>query len=318
MSPRSKTKTKYTLIPEELTDKSRGPRIQKVMADLGVASRRQCEVLIEEGRVAVNGQAVKALPAWVDTQLDQIAVDGDVISSPKRRSSKSKKKWTSKESQDKVYVALFKPRNVITTTRDPQERKTVMDLVKLPGKYRRLYPVGRLDADSTGLILLTNDGELANHLTHPRYEVPKYYEVSIKGKLSDDDIKRMRNGLYLAARGARRLSTTGTTTSGRAAASKDQKKNPPAGSNAKKARISQVKRLGYLRDRTRGDHTNVQITLLEGQNREIRRLLARLGFKVRRLKRVAIGPIKIKGLASGRWRMLTTTEVSRLKKAAGL
>jgi len=304
MSRRSPSKSDGK-IPQPLTDKSRGPRLQKVMADLGVASRRECETLIRDGHVTVNGQAVTALPAWVDPQIDRIEVDGQLVVGTGGRKNKSVKK--SSKSTGSVYIALHKPRHVISTTRDPEGRRTVMDLVKLPGRHRRMYPVGRLDADSTGLILMTNDGELANRLTHPRYEVTKQYEVSIKGRLTDDDIKRLRDGLYLALRGAGRRKKAGKAKSG----STTGKANPAA----RKARMSQVKRLGYQRDRTRGDRTSVLITLREGQNREIRRMLARLGFKVRRLKRVSIGPVKIKGIASGRWRMLTTSEVNRLKKA---
>ena len=307
MSRRSPSKADGR-IPRALTDKSRGQRLQKVMADLGVASRRECETLIKDGHVAVNGQAVTALPAWVNPQIDRIEIDGQVLMGTGSRKRKPSAKTA--KSTGTVYVALYKPRHIISTTRDPQGRRTVMDLVKLPGGRKRLYPVGRLDADSTGLILLTNDGELANRLTHPRYEVTKQYEVSIKGRLTVDDIKRLKQGLYLSARGAPRGKKAGKARTD--SASEQKSTTTPA---ARRTRMSQVKRLGYQRDQTRGDRTTVLITLREGQNREIRRLLARLGFKVRRLKRISIGPVKIKGLASGQWRMLTTSEVNQLKKA---
>ena len=195
----------------------------------------------------------------------------------------------------KTYILLHKPRRVITTNRDPQGRTTVLDLVNLPPAIcKRLFPVGRLDADSTGLILLTNDGELANRLTHPRYEVPKQYRVSIRGRLTDDDVKKLQQGLYLAHKTTDRQPRT------------------------KRAAMARVKLLGHERDRARGDRTNLLVTLHEGQNREIRRMIARLGHKVRRLERIAIGPLKLKGLAVGQWRMLTTTEVKRLYKTTAL
>ena len=267
-------------VPKELTDKNRGKRLQRVLAEMGIASRRDCEQLIIEGHIKVNGKPVTALPAWVDPEKDRIAIDGEDLREKKQRN---------------VYVMLDKPRNVISTTRDPEGRKRVTDLIDLPKSLpQRLFPVGRLDADSTGFILMTNDGDLANRLTHPRYEVPKQYEVSIKGKLTEADVERLRKGLYLTRN------------------TKSTKAKP-----ARKVKLSQVERVSYQRDKTRGDRTQLIITLLEGHNREIRRMLARLGFKVRRLRRIAIGPVKLKGIASGQWRMLTAAEVKRLRKAAG-
>lgn len=328
MSARKRTKPNGS-IPEALTDKSRGPRLQKVLAGLGVGSRRACETMISDGHVRVNGQAVTAMPAFVDPDNDRIEVDGKLVSVLKRRPGKSKAKSRGQQ-VGKVYIAVHKPRNVISTTSDPQGRRTVMDLVKLPGLPKRMYPVGRLDADSTGLILLTNDGDLANHLTHPRYEVTKQYDVSIKGSLTDQDIKRLREGLYLASRSSKaRKASTSRDRKGAGTARQSGKQSVPQGAatvreqtpqreGAKKARMSQVRRIGYEHDRARGDRTNLLITLREGQNREIRRMLARLGFKVRRLKRISVGPIKLKGLGPGRWRLLTTAEVNRLKKASKL
>jgi 23S rRNA pseudouridine2605 synthase len=310
-------------VPPELADKSRGERIQKVMADLGVASRRECENLITQGHITVNGQPLTGLPAWVDPQTDRIEIDGQVVISPKRARAGSRggsKASAGAMSGGGLYIALHKPRNVITTTNDPQGRRTVMDLIKLPpGRAKRMYPVGRLDADSSGLILMTNDGELANQLTHPRYEVEKQYEVSIKGRLTDGDIKRLKEGLYLATRGAKRKSARKSQGKWSTSETSDDlaqsKERAGKAASAKKAKMSQIKRLGYQRDKERGDRTNVLITLREGQNREIRRMIAKLGFKVRRLKRIAIGPIKLKGLAISRWRALTTAEVTRLRRA---
>ncbi len=244
--------------------------------------------MITDGRVRVNGRTVSKLPVWVDPSTDRIEVDGRLL--PRRKSAES---GTPTGRSGKIYVMVNKPRNVISTNRDPQGRKRVIDLVKLPGRTR-LFPVGRLDADSTGLILLTNDGELANRLTHPRYEVSKQYEVSIKGKLGGEDIAKLKKGLLLT----------------KPAAESDLSRS------VKRAAMERVRILTRQVDRTRGDRTSLVITLREGQNREIRRLLARLGFKVRKLKRIAIGPLKLKGLAPGAWRMLTASELRAIRKAA--
>jgi len=270
-------------IPPELTDASRGERLQKVLARAGVASRRDGEALIEEGRVRVNGQPVTAMPAWVDPDRDQIAVDGKPI-----------KGLPGKVSHAPRYIALNKPRKVIATTDDPHDRADVLSL--LPPKHRRgLFPVGRLDSETTGLMLLTDDGTLANRLMHPRYQVPKEYIVIVRGSLSDKDLTKLRQGLLL------------TDQSGRARQGE-----------VKRAAVEQVRVVKRQRDRTRGDRMVLSITLREGQNREIRRLLERRGVKVRRLKRVAIGPLRLKSLPVGQWRTLTRHEITNLHKAAGL
>jgi 23S rRNA pseudouridine2605 synthase len=269
----------------ELRDASRGIRLHKAMADAGVASRRDCEVMIAEGRVKVNGHTIRTMPAWVDPINDRIAVDGTSIRRPGKKQSTAAK----------TYLMVNKPRRVICTNDDPEGRKRVIDLVDLP-MAARLFPVGRLDSESTGLILLTNDGELTNHLTHPSYEVSKRYHVSVQGRLTDKDAEKLRKGLYLAHKG----------------------KPSGAGANVRHATAAEVKILGHHTDRTRGDRTALSITLKEGQNREVRRILARLGHKVRKLHRVAIGPVKLKGLALGEWRPLTSTEVNMLYKASGL
>lgn len=273
-------------IPAPLTDASRGVRLQKAMAQTGVASRRHCEELIAQGRVHVNGEMVAELPAWVDLEQDTIEVDGLAIA--KKRPGQSTR-------GKHVYIALNKPRRVISTTRDPQGRRTVIDLIDSPGLPKsRLYPVGRLDADSTGLILLTNDGELAHRLTHPSYEAPKQYRVSVRGRLNEDDVAKLKQGLLLAHR------------------------QSMGGVGVKRAAMARVKLTGHTRDQRLGDRTQLHITLREGQNREIRRLLARLGFKVRRLERIAIGPLSVKGLGVGQWRMLSTAEVNQLRKLTDL
>lgn len=260
-------------------------RLHKVMAEAGVASRRECEDLILQGRVKVNGEVVKKLPAWADPVNDRITVDGEPI----RRTRKSKR------SAAKTYIMVNKPKRVISTNEDPEGRKRVIDLVDLP-IAARLYPVGRLDAESTGLILLTNDGDLTHRLTHPSFEVTKRYQVTVQGRLTEADTEKLRKGMLLAHKG----------------------KPAGEGANVRRAAAAQVKILGHQTDRTRGDRTSLSITLKEGQNREVRRILARLGHKVRSLHRVGIGRLKLKGLAIGEWRMLTATEVNMLFKDAGL
>jgi len=277
-------------VPAEFTDASRGDRLHKVLARCGVASRRDCEQLIKEGRVQVNGQVVRGVPAWVDPAHDRVSVDGEVVRAPREARGPSR-------APPLTYVLVNKPKRVISTTSDPEGRTHVLDL--LPSELTRslrLFPVGRLDADSTGLMLLTNDGELANRLTHPRYEAAKQYCVSVRGRLSDDDLERLQEGLHLA----------------------DRTSVPDEGGRSRRARMTTVQRLGTHQDRTRGDQTQLVVTLHEGRNRQIRRMLARLGHKVRRLERIAIGPLRLKGLAAGEWRRLRPPEIWRLKAAAGL
>ncbi|MCC7193582.1 MAG: rRNA pseudouridine synthase [Phycisphaeraceae bacterium] len=292
-------------IPAELTDAQRGVRLQRVIADSGVASRRDAEALIAQGRVTVNGKVVSALPAWVDPFKDRIEVRGVPIPRPVRSGGDQ-----SSAKHNHIYVILNKPRRVISTSRDDIGRASVVDLVDLPDNMaRRIFPVGRLDADSTGLILLTNDGELANRLTHPRYEISKEYVVSIRGHLTPEDVEKLKRGIFLAHPVKKNRSTK--------PGGKGENDDLP-GVKVKKAAMSEVRFLGHDRDEQRGDRTQLRITLREGQNREIRRLIARLGYNVRRLQRVAIGPIQLKGLAPGAWRLLSGIEINRLKRAAGL
>ena len=254
----------------DLRDASRGVRLQKFLAAAGVGSRRACEELIEEGVVAVNGQRVEELPAWVDPDSDRVTVKGAAVESPSRN----------------VYVMLYKPKNTVCTAHDPEGRRTVVDLVDHPGASR-LYPVGRLDYDTMGLVLLTNDGELAQALTHPRYGVHKTYRAIVRGVLSDEDARRLTRGVVLSSRTAGR--TTGAT------------------------RMSASGIEIVHRDRQR---TLVDVTLAEGRNRQVRRLFAAIGCPVRKLTRVRMGPLKLKGLRVGEWRELTSAEVRALHQAA--
>lgn len=232
-------------------------RLQKVIASAGVASRRECEELILTGVVRVNGRVVDSLPAFVDPQTDAISVDGKRLKPPLR-----------------VYFALNKPKGVICTNRDPQGRKVAVDLVQCS---QRIFCIGRLDADTTGLIVLTNDAELANHLTHPRYKVPKTYIATVKGRLDAEAVQRLKRGIWLAE------GKTG------------------------KAAIKVLK-AGH-------QESSVEITISQGLNRQVRRMLANVGVPVKSLKRTSIGKLKLRDLAVGRYRPLTKAEVAALQAA---
>lgn len=254
------------------TDASRGERLQRVMADAGIASRRACEQLILDGEVEVNGEPVSELPAWVDPDEDRIVVQDRPLPRPER----------------KLYVLLNKPPRTLTTAKDEpgSDRRTVTDLVDHPGASR-LFPVGRLDYDTVGLILLTNDGELANRLTHPRYGVPKTYRVVVKGVLGEEAVGELERGIYLAERKA------GHTVGG------------------KRTAHVEIKVLSQSRDTT-----TLEMTLREGRNRQVRRMLAAVGYPVRKLERIGMGPVRLKGVARGAWRELNREEVWALRRAA--
>ncbi len=253
-------------------DASRGERLQRVLSDAGVGSRRACEQLIEAGEVTVNGHLVAELPAWVDPERDRIVVQGKVVAEPERR----------------VYVLLNKPPRTLSTLKDEPgaDRRTVGELVDHP-LASHLFPVGRLDYDTVGLVLMTNDGELANRLTHPRYGVPKTYRVVVRGALDEDAVKALEDGIYLAER--------------------------KAGQTVGAKRTSRVEISLIHQDRA---NTTLELTLREGRNRQVRRMMAAVGYPVRKLERVGMGPIQLKGVARGAWRELTRDEVRLLKKAA--
>lgn len=247
-------------------------RLQKFLAAAGVGSRRACEQLIEEGLVKVNGKRVTELPVLIDPDHDRVVVQGKHIEPPDRR----------------IYVMLYKPANTVCTMADPDGRRTVADLVEHPGADR-LFPVGRLDFETMGLLLLTNDGELANRLTHPRYEVHKKYRAIVRGTVTPDEIETLERGIYLALR--KEGKTIGAARTGGASLTIVHK-GP--------------------------DKTILDVTLTEGRNRQVRRMLAHFGHRVRKLTRIQLGPIRLKGLAVGEWRELTPGEIRALKNAAGL
>jgi 23S rRNA pseudouridine2605 synthase len=260
-------------------------RLQKAMADAGIGARRDCEEIIAAGRVRVNGKAVTKLPCFIDPSRDVVDLDGEVIDIPLDavRSEQPTRAFS--------YVLLNKPKGVITTTRDPEGRRNVLDFVPPALRRDRLFPVGRLDADSTGLLLLTNDGDFAYQLTHPKFGIAKEYRVTCTGLATPEQMQQLKRGMYLfspSQDGAR---------------------------STKRASMESVKILKRFVDRSRGDRTVLSITLREGQNREIRRMLARVGLKVRELERVAIGPLRAPGLKPGMTKLLGKRDVERLRAA---
>jgi 23S rRNA pseudouridine2605 synthase len=268
-----------------------GVRLQKAMADAGIGARRDCEEMITGGRVKVNGKLVTRLPAFIDPAHDKVQLDDELIKLPEPAAGAAAS--TAKSAPRALtYVLVNKPKGVITTTNDPDGRRNVLDL--LPPALRReerLYPVGRLDADSTGLLMITNDGDLAFQLTHPKFGVAKEYRVTCSGLATAEQLQQLKHGMYLIT-----PSADGTKTS-------------------KRASMKSIRVIKRLVDRARGDRTILSITLREGQNREIRRMLARIGLKVRELERVAIGPLRLADLKPGQTRLIGKRDVDKLRAA---
>jgi 23S rRNA pseudouridine2605 synthase len=238
-----------------------GPqRLQKVLAAAGIGSRRHCEELITAGRVEIDRQVVTELGTKVDPARQEIRLDGVRL----RRAQP-------------VCYAVHKPPGVVSTSRDPSGRPRVVDLV--PAAGARLFTIGRLDLHSEGLILVTNDGQLANRLTHPRYGVEKTYRVIVAGRPTEAILEKLRRGVRLA---------------------------------------EGLARVDQLRVKSRRQQSTVlEMVLREGRNREIRRVLARVGHKVLRLVRIAVGPVRLGDLPPGACRRLSGEEVRALRRAAG-
>jgi len=243
-----------------------GERLQKILARAGVASRRAAERLIAEGRVSVNGAVVRELGSRADPGADDIRVDGRSI--PPATSAR--------------YILLNKPRGFVTTRSDPEGRPTVMDL--LPGVRASVYPVGRLDYDSEGLLILTNDGDLAARLTHPRHHVDREYLARVRGTLGTAALARLARGIVI-----------------------DGRRTAPA-----EVRVAATGR------GQRKDQTLLSITVREGRTHQVRKMCEAAGHPVARLRRVRIGPVTDATLKSGAFRELSPQEVARLKRAAGV
>ncbi len=238
---------------------TRGERIQKVLAAAGLGSRRQCEELITAGRVEIDRKVVTELGSRVDAARQEIRVDGEPLPRTKL-----------------FYYAVNKPAGVVCTNNDPAGRPRVIDM--LPDNDARLFTIGRLDLSSEGLILVTNDGELANLLTHPRYGVEKTYRALVAGRPEKDVLMKLRRGVHLAEGVAR----------------------------AERVEVKSHHK----------ESTMLEIVLREGKNREIRRILARLGHKVMKLSRIAVGPIRLGEMPAGSVRKLSKEELAALRNSA--
>ena len=245
---------------DERPSTSSGQRLQKVLAAAGLASRRASEIMISEGRVEVNGRVVTEQGLRIDPERDVVRVDGSRIPPPRRH----------------LYLVLNKPRGVVSTLDDPEGRRTINDLLAnlRHGKQSRLFHVGRLDTDTEGLLILTNDGEFAHRLAHPSYEVPKTYLAEVAGVVTQATVKRLREGLTL---------------------------------DDGPVRPSVVKVVSSA-----GEKSLVKITLLEGRNRIVRRTMEAVGHPVRRLSRTGIGPVRLGNLKVGEFRDLTRDELGAL------
>jgi 23S rRNA pseudouridine2605 synthase len=237
-------------------------RLQKILSQAGIASRRASEQLMLEGRVTVNGVTVRELGTKAEPGQDDIRVDGRRVKLVERHR----------------YLLLNKPRGYVTTRSDPEQRPTVIDLLRGITEY--VYPVGRLDFDTEGLLLLTNDGDLAARLTHPKHGIARVYEARVLGVPDPRDLERLSKGVVIDGRRTERAA---------------------------------VKLLPHGRD---AKQSTVTVTIHEGRNRQVRKMFEMIGHPVSRLRRVAIGPLTDEKLKAGRWRDLTADEVKRLQRAA--
>ena len=240
-------------------------RLNKLLSTAGIASRRAADELIRQGRVEVNGRVVAELGVKADPESDVIKVDGRRIKPPAVRR----------------YLLLYKPRGVVSTRTDPQRRTTVIDVAARAGIAGYLYPVGRLDYDSEGLIILTNDGEFAERVLHPRYELERTYEAEVEGVPDDRDLERLRRGIEI-----------------------DGRRTQPA----------RVKLLGVNRTRD-GERSRIEFVIREGRNRQVRYMCDAIAHPVARLKRTRIGSITARGLKAGDLRDLTSAEIASLSRA---
>jgi pseudouridine synthase len=240
-------------------------RLQKILSAAGVASRRAAEALIAQGRVSVNGSTVTELGTRADPEHDDIVVDGRRVKTSVRRR----------------YLLLYKPRGYVSTRSDPQGRPTIMDLLGPIGEREYLYPVGRLDYDSEGLLLVTNDGDLAARLTHPRHGVEREYEALVRGVPDDRTVERLARGVML-----------------------DGRRTAPA----------EIVRVRTVRGR---DQALLRVVVREGRNRQVRRMWELVGHPVVRLRRLRIGPLADQTLKPGEVRELLPREAERLRRAAG-
>ena len=244
-------------------------RIQKVLSEAGIESRRHVEEMVLQGRITVNGETVYRLPVMIDPEVDKVTVDNERVNLAKR------------VAKERIYIMMNKPKGVYCTNVAQGEQKRAIDLLP-PDLTDRVYPVGRLDSESKGLLLLTNDGDLTQQLTHPKYGIAKTYTAIVDGFVKPEVIEKLSEGVWLA--------------------------DPVSG--------------GYKTGKTmikiirRAERSSVlQITIKEAKNRQLRRMLARVGHKVRELTRIKMGPLSIENLQPGESRLLTVRELTQLREA---
>lgn len=265
-----------------------GVRLQKALADAGIGARRDCEQLIFDGHVRVNGKVVRTLPEFIDTARDFVEVRGEPVrfGTPKEPDPRAKNLPPS------VYVLVHKPKGTIATTRDTRGRRGLLEFVpRSLLNAGHLYPVGQIDNDASGLVLLTNDNELEKRLSHPKSGIVNEYRVTVAGLAEGEHLQKLRAGTYLITPDAEGVKT------------------------AKRAAMQSVKVLKRLVDRSRGDRTLLSILLREVESREIHRMFARVGLKARIIERVAIGPLRNRGLKPGEAKLLSKREVQTLRDA---
>jgi pseudouridine synthase len=230
-------------------------RINKYIASCGALARRKVDEYIMQGRITINGITVREPGFKVNPEKDSVSIDGEPI----------------KIEKNKIYVVLNKPSKVISAVTDDKKRKTVIDIVKVK---ERIFPIGRLDYDTTGLIILTNDGELANKLMHPKYEVEKTYLVHLSKPLNEKHRKILMDGVYI-----------------------DRKKTEPA----------------KIRFVNRNDYKRLHLSIHEGRNRQVKKMFEAFGYKIRKLRRTKYGNLKLGSLSEGEWRKLSEKEIALLK-----
>jgi len=243
-------------------------RIQKVLANAGVDSRRNIEEMVLAGRISVNGKVHYELPVMVDPEKDDVEVDGERIRLRDRRAKGSR-----------IYILMNKPKGVYSTNVAQGEQRRAIDL--LPPNSARVYPVGQLEADAKGLLLLTNDGDLTNRLTHPKFGVPKTYRAIVEGSIGQAEVDELSKGIWLIDKEGKGFKTG-------------------------RSFIRVIKRMH--------EKSVLEITIREGKNRQVRRMLAKVGHKVKDLTRVRMGPLNLDGLNPGDYRELTPREVKELQR----
>lgn len=257
-------------------------RLQKILSQAGIASRRAAEKLIAEGRVTVNGVTVREMGTKADPAADDIRADGRRVKGPERHR----------------YILLNKPAGYVSTRSDPQRRPTVIDLLRGVREY--VYPMGRLDFDTEGLLILTNDGELAARLTHPRHGVERTYEARVAGVPDEHDLDRLRTGIPLEGR--RTLPAEADLVTGSRPGPAKAGRHDLAGRHDPAGR--------------HGRESVLRLTIREGRKRQVRRMCEAVGHPVRALRRVRIGPISDRRLQPGEWRELTVQEIAALRRAS--